>query len=116
MGHCVHYHSMFLHYLRLHHNFLQAVWPISAPGAHPLVRQDVGDLGPERGLEGLFRGMAILRLAPTGNGTIHTPHGPHEWLEVWTLILAIPMGDGAGPLLPLARQVIAVRALAGTHI
>jgi hypothetical protein len=69
-----------------------------------MVRQELSDLGPQRRIQALVGGIAILRLAPDGHGTIHTQGGQHKLLEVRSFILAIAVGH-------LKREVLCLGKL-----
>ena len=73
---------------------------------HPLAPEDLGALGPQRGLERLVRRMAILGLAPDRHGPIHAEHREHTLLQVRTLCLPLAIGHAEGHLLGRGERVI----------
>ena len=66
----------------------------------------------KRVVDGFLRGIAILRLAPEGDGPVDAQGREDELLEIRPLVFAIAMGNRKGDrlrllvCLPLWRQII----------
>jgi len=57
-----------------------------------MAREELSDLGEERRMEGLIRGMAILGLPPQRYGTLDAKRGKDKLWQVGALLLALALG------------------------
>jgi len=65
----------------------------------------LGDLRPQRRIEGLLRRIPILGLAPNRHSAFHAQSGEDELLEVRPLLLAIAIGHLEGEVLRLGKLI-----------
>ena len=63
-----------------------------------MLRQERGDARQAGGMHGFLCGMALMRCAPEGYGTIHTQGREDTRLQVGPLVLALAIGDPTGAL------------------
>ena len=63
-----------------------------------MLRQNRGDVRQESVVHGFICGIAIVRFAPEGYGTIHTEGRADTLLQVGPLVLAIAISEPKGSL------------------
>src|SRR5215510_1780877 len=71
-----------------------------------MAREELSDLGEERRIEGLVRGIAIRGLPPNRHGTIDAQSGKDKLFQVGALILAIAIGHLERQVLRLGKLVL----------